>query len=50
MRIPEPGDRHPCKCDICNPPDPFPCPQCGMEMAGNPWEGYRCPDCEEDTE
>lgn len=48
MRIPEPGDRHPCHCPICDPPAAPACGTCGMEMDGNPWEGYRCPDCDED--
>jgi tRNA(Ile2) C34 agmatinyltransferase TiaS len=49
MRIPEPGEPRTCHCRRCDEPAPA-CDTCGMEMAGNPWEGYRCPDCEEDTE
>ena len=46
MTIPEPGDRHPCHCARCDDQAPA-CPTCGMEMAGDPWDGYHCPACEE---
>jgi tRNA(Ile2) C34 agmatinyltransferase TiaS len=46
VSIPEPGDRHPCHCLMCEPAAPA-CDTCGMEMAGNPIAGFTCPDCEE---
>lgn len=49
MSIPEPGDRHPCHCPICEEQDPT-CDWCGALLGYDSTAGeWYCPTCDEET-